>query len=132
MAQKEKKRSVSNQMCLHVFFFIAQRSFIHHYLAACKITPTEEEIEKLFLETQLFQLGPHFLWAFWSLASGISSEMNFDYMVCLIKWRIDDGLYFVHTVLHCQHLHIQSKMSFPTKAILYKKVSHNCRVRAAS
>jgi len=57
-----------------------QRSFIHHYLAACKITPTEEEIEKLFLETQLFQLGPHFLWAFWSLASGISSEMNFDYM----------------------------------------------------
>ena len=67
-----------------LFVALLQRTFFHHYLTACGVTPSEEEIQKLYLETQLFQLGPHFLWAFWSLASGISSEMNFDYMVCIL------------------------------------------------
>ncbi|XP_067935724.1 choline/ethanolamine kinase-like isoform X2 [Watersipora subatra] len=57
-----------------------QNTFFHHYLKACGMTPTDENMYELYLETQLFLLGPHFLWAMWSLASGLNSQMNFGYM----------------------------------------------------
>ncbi|KAF6026692.1 CHKB [Bugula neritina] len=57
-----------------------QKVFFHHYLEACGVEPTEAEIQKLYLETQLFILGPHFVWAFWSLGSAITSDMNFGYL----------------------------------------------------
>jgi hypothetical protein len=74
--------------CCHTgFLFILfpwlQKEFFRIYLTSCGVEADEmeEQMERLYEETQFFIMVVHFFWALWSVASLCTSDVEFDYLV---------------------------------------------------
>lgn len=59
----------------------AQMLFLREYLLVTKgAPPTESELEKLYIEVNVFALTSHFFWGLWALIQASVSDIQFDYM----------------------------------------------------
>ncbi|KAL2653862.1 hypothetical protein R1flu_021990 [Riccia fluitans] len=60
-----------------------QYHFFHHYLdgfSSEKVQVTEAELERLYIETNVFALGSHLYWAIWAIVQARYSDIDFDYL----------------------------------------------------
>lgn len=58
-----------------------QFTFFRHYLSEnSKVEPTEEYLQKMYLEVNTFALASHFFWALWSIIQREMSEIQFGYL----------------------------------------------------
>lgn len=57
-----------------------QYDFFRHYLKACgQETVSEEDLRRMYAETNTFALASHFLWGTWATIQGHSSSIDFCY-----------------------------------------------------
>jgi ethanolamine kinase len=57
-----------------------QRQFARSYLSTTSDSVSEQDVENLVNEANLFALGSHLLWAAWGLIQASASKIDFDYI----------------------------------------------------
>jgi len=61
-----------------------QKYFLSEYLKGIHnlhdVEPSEEEVQKLYIEANQYSLASHLYWGFWSIVQAMNSEINFDYL----------------------------------------------------
>ncbi|EAL70370.1 hypothetical protein ACTFIW_005219 [Dictyostelium discoideum] len=45
-----------------------------------KTEPTQDELEKLYIESNQFSLASHLYWGFWAIVQAMNSQIDFDYL----------------------------------------------------
>lgn len=59
-----------------------------YYLSYHEREPSEEELESLYIEVNLFGLASHFYWGLWGLVQAAVSDIPFDYMsYAILRFR---------------------------------------------
>lgn len=65
-----------------------QYGFFHAYLKAMGLPHDREDLERMFVEVNLFSLASHFFWGLWALVQAKISTIDFDYLA-YSKQRFD-------------------------------------------
>uniref|UniRef100_A0A2P2NRH9 Putative choline kinase 3 n=1 Tax=Rhizophora mucronata TaxID=61149 RepID=A0A2P2NRH9_RHIMU len=57
-----------------------RRRFVHAYLCSAGNQTSEDEIERLLHDVEMYTLASHLLWGVWGLISGYVNKIDFDYV----------------------------------------------------